>query len=178
MLNNSFLEQFVLCSFILSHYFTTIISWSLDHSSLYWWCWSIRSNIRKTQLPSTFQFNTSRSGHQRCSVKKYGCWNVAKVEIFIMCFVFMLHELLFLLYISYLCYTFYHLIIKYLYKSFLNIVINFYFLFDFKCVITIFFSLYVQNCYNVKFLLQKNICILLIRIFLLSENFIITPFGW
>ena len=33
-------------------------------------------------------------------------WNVAKVEIFIICFIFTLYEVLFLLYMSYLCYMF------------------------------------------------------------------------
>ena len=34
----------------------------------------------------------------------YGCWNVAKIEIFIVCFIFMLYKVSFWLYISYLCY--------------------------------------------------------------------------
>ena len=36
----------------------------------------------------------------------YGRWNVAKVEIFVICFISTIYELLVLLYISYLCYMF------------------------------------------------------------------------
>ena len=121
----------------------------------------------------------------------YGCWNVAKIEIFIVCFIFMLYKVSFWLYISYLCYIKFHFnyifyiyvicFIIYLYKvlfwlhisylfymfyyifiiysyvhyMFFNFVIYFFFhIIWFQiCVITFLFSLYVQNCYNVKFLL-------------------------
>ena len=36
------------------------------------------------------------------------------------------------------------------------------------------FSLYVQNCYHIKFLLQKNINILMIQIFCVIWKFVFT----
>ena len=68
----------------------------------------------------------------------YGCWNVAKIEIFIVCFIFMLnkvsfwscfkfmlYKVSFYLYISYLCYMFCYIFVIYLYVHyvFLNFVI-------------------------------------------------------
>ena len=80
---------------------------------------------------------------------KYGSWNVAKIEIFFVCFIFMLYEVSFLLYISYLCYMFYYVFIIYLYVyyMFLNFVIYFFFdiIWFWICVKTFLFSLYVQK---------------------------------
>ena len=52
-----------------------------------------------------------------------------KLKLFIICFIFMLHEVLFSLHISHLCYMFYYLFIKCLYvlHMFFMFVIYFYF---------------------------------------------------
>ena len=60
---------------------------------------------------------------------KYGCWNAAKIEIFIICFIFMLHKVLFWLYISYLCYTFYYKFIINLYVHYMYFTVCYIFLF-------------------------------------------------
>ena len=52
----------------------------------------------------------------------HGCWNVGKVEIFNICFVFMLYEVLFLLYVYYI-----FIIYLYVYYMFFDFVICFYF---------------------------------------------------
>ena len=80
---------------------------------------------------------------------KYGSWNVAKIEMFIVCCIFMLYEVSFWLYISYLCYMFYYVFIIYLYVyyMFFNFVIYFFFhiIWFWICVKTFLFSLYVQK---------------------------------
>ena len=83
---------------------------------------------------------------------KYGSWNVAKIEIFIVCFIFMLYEVSFWLYISYLCYMFYYVFIIYLmyiicFLILLYIYIYFFFhiIWFWICVKTFLFSLYVQK---------------------------------
>ena len=48
-------------------------------------------------------------------VEVCGCWNVAKVTIFILCFIFMWYEVLFLSYISYLCYMYFIIYLLYIY---------------------------------------------------------------
>ena len=45
----------------------------------------------------------------------YGCWNVTKIEAFIICFIFSLYKVLSWLYISYFCCMFYYIFIIYLY---------------------------------------------------------------
>ena len=59
----------------------------------------------------------------------YGCWNVPKAEIFIICFIFMFYEALFLLCMSYLCYMFYYIFVTYLYVYYLFLIffLHFYF---------------------------------------------------
>ena len=68
----------------------------------------------------------------------YGCWNVTKVQLFIICFIHLLHKVSFLLYISYLYYMFYYIFIMYLYvycMFFLILLcISIFTLFDFKFV--------------------------------------------
>ena len=65
-----------------------------------------------------------------------GSLNVAKFEIFIICFLFMLYEVLFLLYISYLCYAFHYISVYYMYIIcfFILLNISISILFDFKIV--------------------------------------------
>ena len=60
---------------------------------------------------------------QKMNFSVYGCWNVANIGIFIICFIFMSYEVLFLLCMSYLCYVFYYIFITYLYVlyMFLNL---------------------------------------------------------
>ena len=75
-------------------------------------------------------------------------------DIYVICF------------IIYLLYYIYMHIIRFLILLYISIFI----LFDF---ITFLFSLYVQNCYNVKFLLQKiYIYILMVRTFYVIWNFL------
>ena len=83
---------------------------------------------------------------------KYGSWNVAKIEIFIVCFIFMLYEVSFWLYISYLCYMFYYVFIIYLMYIicflillYIYIYIFFHIIWFWICVKTFLFSLYVQK---------------------------------
>ena len=85
------------------------------------------------------------------------------------CFTCMLYEVLFLLYISYLCYMFFHVFItySYLYHVFYFCCI---FLFSYYFILTFLFSLYVQNCFNAVFLLQQNI-FWWFDFFMLYENF-------
>ena len=75
----------------------------------------------------------------------YGCWNVAKIEIFIISFIFMLYEVLLWLYISYLCHMFYYMFILYsylyVYYMFSNFVI-FLFHIYFMYMICLFLFLY------------------------------------
>ena len=105
----------------------------------------------------------------------YGCWNIAKIKIFVICFLFMLYEVLFLLYISYLCCMFYHIFIIYLYVSYIFL-FSIFILLDFKLlssfVIMSLFSLHVQNwkySYNKKY-------ILIIRIFYVIWKFLLYDF--
>ena len=64
-----------------------------------------------------------------CNQNCCGCWNVAKIEIFIICFIFILYQVLFWLYISYLCNMFCYIFIIYLYVHYIlfNFVTYFYF---------------------------------------------------
>ena len=84
-----------------------------------------------TWEPTSQDFDISlEKTHDRC-----GYWNVAKVEILIIGFIFMLYEVLFLLYMSYSCYMFYYIFVTYLcvYYMFLNLFyISIFTLFDSK----------------------------------------------
>ena len=90
----------------------------------------------------------------------YGCWNVTKVISFITCCFI---KVLFWWYISYLCYMFYliFIILLYIYMyiiCFLNFVIYIYiYIYWYHLILNlcdndfILISIYLQNCFNVKF---------------------------
>ena len=104
-----------------------IFMWQLKNISYF----NIYENFALYLLKVIYNFTISADKLSH----SYGCWNVAKVEIFIICFIFMLYEILFLLYMSYLCYMFDYIFITYLYVYyiFLNLFyISIFTLFDFK----------------------------------------------
>ena len=60
---------------------------------------------------SAYTYN--KKGYYQILIHEYGCWNVAKIEIFVIFFICMLYEVLFLLHVSYLCYMLYYILIIY-----------------------------------------------------------------
>ena len=75
------------------------------------------------------------------------------------------YQVLFWFYASYLCYMFSYIFVIHLYVSYMFFKLAKYFYFHI-CMIKFLFSFYVQNCYNVNSYYKKNVCILLIRIFI------------
>ena len=91
---------------------------------------------------------------------KYGSWNVAKIEIFIVCFIFVIWSFILIIYFIFMLYVLLCIYyISYVYYMFFNFVIYiyiyiFFILFDFEFVWKRFYFHYMcKNCYNVKFLL-------------------------
>ena len=105
----------------------------------------------------------------------------------------MLHNILFdyifhIYVLSFIIMTFYDIFVTYLYVHYIFFKFCFIFLFSYYLILNfcdnafVFTSSYVQNCYNEKFLLQKNDLHFNDSIYLYDMKFFIygfhTPFDW